>query len=84
MDEHYPGWERKIDLATLDIGDPSQCVCGQVVSNGMPGGYSRVISILEFQGGNPAELGFAHPCDGDAWVALIKERFDTGMLSDRE
>lgn len=29
LDENFPGWEREIDLGTLDIEDCSACICGQ-------------------------------------------------------
>jgi len=29
LDENRPGWIDRIDLATLDLGDPCRCVLGQ-------------------------------------------------------
>lgn len=29
LDEHRPGWWQRIDLETLDLGDPCKCVLGQ-------------------------------------------------------
>ena len=87
MDENYPGWERKVDTGILDIEDPSSCICGQVVPRmNHFGGWSVVNDDLEKK--YPEDLnaiidyGFTHKGDGDAWVSLIKERFDTGLLSD--
>jgi hypothetical protein len=31
LDEHMPGWELKIDVGTLDMGDCDVCVLGQLV-----------------------------------------------------
>ena len=31
MDEKVPGWERKIDTASLDMGQCPRCVIGQVL-----------------------------------------------------
>lgn len=30
LDAKMPGWERKINILTLDISNPRQCVCGQL------------------------------------------------------
>lgn len=29
LDEHRPGWWQRINLDTLDLGDPCKCVLGQ-------------------------------------------------------
>lgn len=29
LDENFPGWEREIDLGTLDMSNCSACICGQ-------------------------------------------------------
>jgi len=29
LDEHRPGWWQRINLETLDLGDPCRCVLGQ-------------------------------------------------------
>ena len=77
LDEVSPGWERKIDVSILDISDCTACVCGQVLD----GGWFNDLVMKK-----PAQWlwdhGFLWPEEGDQWVALIKDRFDTGALSD--
>lgn len=29
LDENFPGWEREIDLGTLDLKSCQDCICGQ-------------------------------------------------------
>ncbi|HSW91503.1 MAG TPA: hypothetical protein VLG09_02565 [Candidatus Saccharimonadales bacterium] len=33
LDEVMPNWHEKIDLRKFDLGDASECVCGQVFAN---------------------------------------------------
>lgn len=80
MDATHPGWERKIDLSTLDISDADFCICGQALGGAL--GYLDERAILGAQGKSAWEHGFVSSYDGDAWVLLIKERFDSGLLSD--
>lgn len=84
LDEIEPGWERKLDLSTLDINDPNQCVCGQVfmskVSSKHLNGYGYAREFLT--AGQSYDSGFVLLRDGDTWVELVKQRFDTGTLSD--
>jgi hypothetical protein len=91
LDQVAPGWERKVDLSVLDLTDPFQCICGQVVPlapyvEGLwhTGGYGDVSEWIHAQGSHLHifHLGFVLPADQDAWVSLIKERFDSGLLSD--
>jgi hypothetical protein len=84
LDETAPGWERKLDLSVLDISDPGQCVCGQVFMGIHQNPYTEAVVRLkeeghDFYGGGG--YGFVHAEDGDAWVTLVKQRFDTGTLS---
>jgi len=90
LDERKPGWERKIDLAALQIKLPCRCVLGQVFAGGREWGrngwgYAR----REWPEANPAALGFAavdadYPALDEAWITLLKERFSSGALSDAE
>lgn len=97
LDERFPGWERKIDLGILDISDAECCVCAQVIPKELveavvaeaahrgrffsyPSGYTAVATANG--GTNLARHGFVFSQDQDAWVALIKERFASGHLSD--
>ena len=102
LDKHFPGWEREIDLTTLNLNCCTACICGQslrkyVVDRTMPSGYDVAVT-LEFGLPNQGEYwgdtrvqalnwavkhGF-YPTPGveEAWVELIKERFNSGNLSD--
>ena len=87
LDIHFPGWERKINLETLNINLGDQCVCGQVVPREMVEamdcytGFGAVNQGLKDD--NIMAHGFgSHTVHGDLWVSLIKERFDSGYLSD--
>ena len=86
LDETAPGWERKLDLSVLDISDAGQCVCGQVFMGQVFMPYSWAQEQLVEQTGMvgyqaTAEHGFLYGWDGDAWITLVKQRFDTGTLS---
>ena len=50
LDKKMPGWAEKIDLETLDIYEPFDCVLGQLFLDqkiNMIGPYSTGIKILE-------------------------------------
>jgi len=86
LDAVAPGWERKVDLSTLDLEDPYQCICGQVapippIDDIDYSPFGDVAVYFEWAG-KLQHLGFGDLCDQDAWVDLIKERFETGQLSD--
>lgn len=87
LDKNFPGWERKIDLTKLDIGDGCNCVIGQTL------GFFRTPQNNLRDGDIWAEAhGFlptidyswteeqAHALEAK-WADLIKERFNTGNLS---
>jgi hypothetical protein len=96
LDKVAPGWERKLDLSILDIEDGAACVCGQVFMAEAVhhiNGYAYACDFLSASSlagwpdgptrrGVMASHGFLFSEDGDAWVALVKERFETGALSD--
>lgn len=92
LDASFPGWERKVDVALLNIESATECICGQVVplgSLGMngPTGWDEAegwICKVTNNGLSDVHLGFCHSNDQDAWVHLLKERFDSGLLSDTE
>ena len=91
LDQKKPGWEREIDLASLELSDSCHCVLGQIY-----GHYCDGVDILGVFNGrctgmSVAEAGFiTYPSEhisayaklDEAWISLIKERFDTGALSD--
>ncbi len=81
LDREAPGWERKINFETLDISDPRHCITGQVF--GASFGYLDVcMRLRRTTRASMTTLGFVDAEDKDAWVALVKHRFDTGTLSD--
>lgn len=91
LDEVSPGWEREIDLGTLNISDCYNCVLGQslrrvAAEKGFKSGYHY--GADELSGAYPyvsswvVEHGFLMPGDEPIWVELLKERFSTGNLSD--
>ncbi len=84
LDANEPGWERRIDLATLEVADGCRCVLAQIMPEHR---FYRILARLGLPGSRAIAYGFATD-RGDwealdeTWVALIKERFDTGTLSD--
>jgi hypothetical protein len=44
LDEHRPGWAERVNVETLDLGDPCHCVLGQ--TGDLPDGdsYRSVVS----------------------------------------
>lgn len=82
LDAVHPGWEHKIDLSTLDIGDGCFCICGQLM-----GGFYDVAEMTDRVLGSQGRHwlynhGFIDDLDTEAWVELIKGRFDMGITSD--
>ena len=90
LDEVNPGWEREIDLGTLDINDCYNCVLGQslrkmAAEKGYATGYhygADALSNAENVGHWVFTHGFLMGNDEPLWRELIKERFSTGNLSD--
>lgn len=83
LDANHSGWERKIDLSILDITDGDTCICGQVIPQGSyVNGFGRVIGESLIRENAISDHGFVYSYDQDQWVTLIKERFDSGALSD--
>jgi hypothetical protein len=89
LDKEVPGWEEQIDLSTLDLADSCQCILGQVYRNVAKAccwdGYIHGKNHLCL---NTFELGFTtFGSDYDwalldqAWITLIKDRFDRGDLN---
>jgi hypothetical protein len=81
MDRELPGWEKKIDLELLDLGDSCSCIIGQAYS-----GESYIASVHDLFEGSPFtenttdEYGFSTPDCNDypsltrEWKELILER----------
>lgn len=81
LDANFPGWEREIDLGTLELQSCTNCILGQGLRSlyGM-NGYYRIDS--EYGDEWIDSHGFFYPEDESFWSELIKERFSTGNLSD--
>lgn len=86
LDEHQPGWERRIDLAKLALDETCRCVLGQVMPEH---NYYETLYRIDVGWEWSAQHGFSGGFDSDVWqvldevwISLIKERFDTGNLSD--
>lgn len=91
LDENASGWERKIDLANLDIQDCHRCIIGQSISLAVARGLGLTLNrygtvwgaLYDFKGIDwVREYAFAGEENEPLWVELIKERFSTGNLSD--
>lgn len=105
LDEHKPGWERTLDLATLDLADGCHCVLGQAFQEEcgisvnwehdrwwwsehyqMYNAFSFIQSTQEdgwaIHHGFDVSRHSRYPELQEAWLELIKNRFDTGTLSD--
>lgn len=85
LDENHSGWERKIDLGTLNIRDCRDCILGQSLRElacnwNMYSGYDVVLDVQGLQ--FIIQHGFLSKEDEPLWRELIKERFNTGNLSD--
>lgn len=94
LDAVVPGWERRVDLGALNMDrthPEDGCIACQ--STGMH--YSQAIRKLRVGDGRSPRYGFAAlnlPAGGAmkreyaaldaAWRAIVKGRFETGLLSD--
>lgn len=105
LDTVHPGWERRIDLANLELSVTCRCVLGQIFK---PDSSEE---LRDFRTGWSALRAVAHGhydsefCEPDwelwitrhgferfadvtydeldeAWIAVVKERFASGNLSD--
>jgi hypothetical protein len=95
LDEHKPGWERTIDLSGLRMAECRSCVLGQAfaeqaLAEEQMSGFD--VALEQMPEEYAAKLGFDIDGEvittpsmwselGDAWGALIKDRFDKGELS---
>lgn len=90
LDRVKPGWEREINLGTLDILDCYNCVLGQslrkvAAEKGFTSGYhygADELSGANYPSSWTMTHGFLLERDEPLWRELIKERFSTGDLSD--
>lgn len=86
LDEHRPGWWRRIDLDTLDLGDPCKCVLGQeygdfsyapVDNLGHPSVAGKGFNALAFIAPLPIDYAAAEKELDDLtaeWCRLIEHR----------
>lgn len=99
LDEHAPGWERRIDLSTLNLYRGCDCVLGQVFQeeakeSGWSSSEEDTLRIDAYLWATNRwilavySLGFVGTSHSE-WVLLsrewrerIKQRFDSGLLSD--
>lgn len=50
LDEHNPGWRKKIDLGRLDIASPCNCIMGQLYRRPGASGYKEGIETIYGKG----------------------------------
>lgn len=68
LDEHTPGWARRVELAKFDMSCPCRCVLGQLYSRGNTTGYSIYFTLhgQEFM----ERLGFDITSEVDAFGVI--------------
>jgi hypothetical protein len=92
LDMVHPGWERAVDLGVLDMTNPIVCIIGQVFGGGRGeawcnSGWDRLGQIIDLAGMELescswlCDHGFMG-CGDHEWGRLIKDRFNSGQLSD--
>lgn len=83
LDENLPGWDKKIDVARLNIGSSCNCVLGQLSKRGET--YTRYVNVAKRLGLDPfgsevMKLGFMtwgrQTSEGltQGWKRLIEKR----------
>jgi hypothetical protein len=95
LDSVHPGWERRIDLSTLDLALGCRCVLGQIWADKATAhqtGFGWARKLLPDDEESLVTPATAHGFAGvgtrevraldEAWIALLKERFASGLLSD--
>lgn len=83
LDTVMPGWEKRVDLDTLDVSSPCNCICGQIVSRRVKP-YHRFTKGLQALGLTSWEAwkyGFASPTGSyrrltDEWSRVIRAKRD--------
>jgi len=80
LDQEAPGWEKKIDLDTLDLASSSCCVLGQVYRVNQNPAFFRGIRKLGLAWGDGPRYGFMVWGPGrwenltEAWRREIRRR----------
>lgn len=67
LDEERPGWEDELDLGTLNVADPHNCVLGQLY-----GEYQEGKDALGLSLGEAINHGFVAPTM--VWMRNLNER----------
>jgi hypothetical protein len=96
LDLWFPGWEHAIDVGTLNLHNTNECICGHVakafvMNELVPKNYWTILDgYLNGSRDRAIELGFnlwnfeeseSWSALTEAWIDLVKTRFDTGTLS---
>ncbi|MGH9316350.1 MAG: hypothetical protein ACRD1P_04510 [Thermoanaerobaculia bacterium] len=70
LDEHRPGWEKRVDLDTLDMSSPRHCVLGQAYAEeGAALGMTGFDYVVERARSRPRVASFGF----DGWGADLLE-----------
>jgi hypothetical protein len=85
MDQHYPGWWRKIDCGTLNIMSPCNCILGQVNPGVGVIGFLHGLNKLEIKPtpGIPFDYGFSGSTNTAAeWKRVIAHRLAEDAMAE--
>ena len=77
LDEHKPGWYKKVDLDTLDMESPYSCVLGQVFRSRFfrrDSGYIKGCAFLFSRGYHDQRATFCSSSDHKYWEYEIIRR----------
>jgi hypothetical protein len=82
LDDHHPGWWRRINLAALDLGNPRGCVLGQLFEDDSYLPYRHGLADLGLDWNACEDIDFGFSAAGEIgfaeltalWVAEIRRR----------
>lgn len=88
LDEIKPGWESSVNLSTLNVADPANCIATQVLSNpGKYDGFEILLDIIDAKADLYLDVadwliyhGFVYDSDTKGWIDLVKMRQDLDTL----
>lgn len=69
LDENFPGWEGRLDVATLDISSGENCICGQVFEATLDTLRSQYPRIETYSG-----FDYAHKTlftEANSWISTL-------------
>lgn len=71
LDREYPGWDRVIDLETLDVASYTDDILGQLY-----GSYNDGVAALGFAlgSGQSSPHGFTHSRHTEHWRRVVADR----------